>query len=357
MSTTEEDVPPASGTDQLKTSLQHLVGAVAQKGVKSLADTVTSTVGHLDEFTANGGSGGFATAVSGLAQGDSPAKVALKAGMSGLTNKIKEKGSDLKNALTGGKGKGKGKKDKITNIVEQIDIGAPIGLVYDQWTQFADFPRFMKKLEQVEQIADEKLRWKAQVFWSHRSWESTILEQVPDEHIVWRSKGDKGYLDGAITFHELAPNLTRVLVAIEYHPQGFFEKTGNIWRAQGRRIRLELKHFRRHVMLQTLLHPDDVEGWLGEIHDSKVVPPDEREDAESDERGDDTEEEQPTDTDDTDDEAREDEATEDGEDTDDNDDSGDTEEDSVDEDEAGGEPDDDTENREPAVSRKAARKK
>lgn len=283
-----EEQGASAGGDQLKSSLQHLVGAVAQKGVKSLTDTVTSTVGNLDQFTEGGGGGGLASAVTGLAQGESPAKVALKAGMSSVTGKIKEKGRDLKEALTGGgKGKGKGKRDKITNIVEQIDIGAPVDLVYDQWTQFADFPRFMKKLEQVEQISDEKLRWKAQVFWSHRSWESTILEQVQDERIVWRSKGDKGYLDGAVTFHELTPDLTRVLVVIEYHPQGFFEKTGNIWRAQGRRIRLELKHFRRQVMVQTLLHPEDVEGWHGEIHDGEVVPEEElEEEPEGDEEDD-----------------------------------------------------------------------
>jgi len=368
MTTTKEDGPPASGPDQLKTSLQHLVGAVTQKGVKSLTDTVTSTVGHLDDFTANGGSGGLGTAISGLAQGDSPAKVAVKAGMSGLTNKIKEKGSDLKNAITGGKGKGKGKKDKITNIVEQVDIGAPITLVYDQWTQFADFPRFMKKLEQVEQIEDGKLRWKAQVFWSHRSWESTILEQVPDEHIVWRSKGDKGYLDGAVSFHELAPNLTRVLVSIEYHPQGFFEKTGNIWRAQGRRIRLELKHFRRHVMTQTLLHPDDVEGWLGEIHDSKVTPPEEREEDEADEQEGD-EQEQPEDGEGTED-TEDGEGTDDTEDTEETEENGDAEDDESDElndedgdepdddeGEDGSEPDDEAEDRAPARSRKAAGKK
>lgn len=290
---TEKVPSPSAGTDDLKSSLQHLVGAVAQKGVKSLTDTVTSTVGNLDQFTDGGGSGGLASAVSGLSQGESPAKVALKAGMSSVTNKIKDKGRDLKEALTGGKGKGKGKKDKITNIVEQIDIGAPVDLVYDQWTQFADFPRFMKKLEQVEQVSDEKLRWKAQVFWSHRSWESTILEQVQDERIVWRSKGDKGYLDGAITFHELTPDLTRVLVVIEYHPQGFFEKTGNIWRAQGRRIRLELKHFRRHVMSQALLHPDEVEGWHGEIHDGEVVPEEDLdEEAAGDEERDETDEQE-----------------------------------------------------------------
>ncbi|GAB2641833.1 SRPBCC family protein [Prescottella soli] len=284
MSTTQEEKKPTGGADQLKDSLQHLVGAVAEKGVKSLTDTVTSTVGNLDAFAAGGGKGGLATAVSGLAQGDSPAKAAMKAGWSSITGKIKEKGRDLKETLTGGKGKGKGKGGKITNIVEQIDIGAPVDLVYDQWTQFTDFPKFMKKLEQVEQVSDEKLRWKGQVFWSHRSWESTIVEQVPDERIVWRSKGDKGYLDGAITFHELAPGLTRVQVIIEYHPQGFFEKTGNIWRAQGRRIRLELKHFQRHVMTQTVLHPDDVEGWHGEIHDSQVVPLEELEDRDEEEQ-------------------------------------------------------------------------
>ena len=61
--------------------------------------------------------------------------------------------------------------------------------------------------------------------------------RFPHERIVWRSKGAKGYVDGAVTFHELTPDLTRILVVLEYHPQGFFEKTGNLWRAQGRRAR------------------------------------------------------------------------------------------------------------------------
>ncbi|MFC4909574.1 SRPBCC family protein [Actinomadura gamaensis] len=170
----------------------------------------------------------------------------------------------------GGKGGG-GKKVKVTSIIEHVDIGAPRRLVYDQFTQFQEFPSFMKKVISVDQADDEKLNWQAKIFWSKRSWEATIVEQVPDEHIVWRSKGAKGHVDGTISFHELAPNLTRVLVVLEYHPQGLFERTGNIWRAQGRRVRLELKHFRRHVMTQTLTHPDDVEGWRGEIRDSEVV--------------------------------------------------------------------------------------
>jgi hypothetical protein len=65
--------------------------------------------------------------------------------------------------------------------------------------------------------------------------------------------------------------MTRVLLVLEYYPQGLFERTGNIWRAQGRRARLEFKHFRRHAMTNVLLHREEVEGWRGTIHDSEVV--------------------------------------------------------------------------------------
>jgi hypothetical protein len=128
----------------------------------------------------------------------------------------------------------------------------------------------MKKVHNVEQEDETKLNFKAQVFWSHRRWEATILEQVPDEKIVWRSKGEKGHVDGAVTFHEIGPNLTRILVVLEYYPQGLFERTGNLWRAQGRRARLELKHFRRHVMTEVIRNPDEVEGWRGEISEGEV---------------------------------------------------------------------------------------
>jgi uncharacterized membrane protein len=161
---------------------------------------------------------------------------------------------------------GRSGRGRPTVIAEQIDIGAPRGLVYDQWTRFQDFPSFMKKVETVDQTADEKLHWKAKVFWSSRTWQSTIVEQIPDTHITWRSEGR---VDGTVSFHELAPELTRVLLVIEYRPRGLMERVGNLWRAPGRRVRLELKHFRRHVMTESVLHP--VEGWRGEIRDGQVV--------------------------------------------------------------------------------------
>jgi hypothetical protein len=180
----------------------------------------------------------------------------------------------------------------------------------------------MKKVENVDQKDEQKLTFKAQVLWSHRQWEATIVDQVPDERIVWRSKGEKGRVDGAVTFHELAPDLTRVVVVLEYYPQGLFERTGNLWRAQGRRVRLELKHFRRHVMTQAMLHPDDIEGWRGEIHDRKVVKSDDEVRQEEDDDGaqaDDQEDERDDDAEDEYDDESEEDQDEDDEDADEDD--------------------------------------
>jgi uncharacterized membrane protein len=252
--------------DRLKAEASGLVGALSNRALSSVRDKVEGTSGRLTEYVEGGAGPGLmaaATGARGLAEGKSPVRAMFGAGMAGLKEKV---------ARTFGKGgKGGGKKLKMTNIVESVDVGVPIKLAYNQWTQFSDFPRFMKKVENVDQPEEQRTTWKAQIFWSHRTWESTVLEQAPDDKIVWRSKGQKGRVDGAVTFHELAPNLTRILVVLEYHPQGLFERTGNIWRAQGRRARLELKHFRRHVMTEALLKPDDIEGWRGTIADGEVV--------------------------------------------------------------------------------------
>ena len=271
---------------ELGEEFQHLLTAVAGRVFSSASDKIGGLTEKLSDAAENSGNPtakALGKAGGKAAEGKSP----LSAGLSAATEGIKSK---LGDAFGGGGGKGgKGKGTKVTNIVEQIDIGAPVGVVYDQWTQFQDFSGFMKKVENVDQKDDEKLTFKAQILWSHRQWDATIIEQVPDQRIVWKSSGEKGHVDGAVTFHEIGPELTRVLVVLEYHPQGLFEHTGNLWRAQGRRVRLELKHFRRHVMTHALLHPDELEGWRGEIHDSKVTRSDE--DARADEEDENEEDE------------------------------------------------------------------
>lgn len=271
-----------SGTDgsaggQLRTSLQGLAGAVGSRVGSALAERVTQTAGRLNDYAEGNGNlksalTGGAKSVAGKAVEGVEEKVPA-AKMLGAGGKIKETASRLKEGLkdaVGIGGQSGGNKQKVTNIVEEIDVGVPISVAYDQWTRFTDFPDFMKRVQKVEQDSDEQVSWTAKIFLSERTWKSTIVEQVPDERIIWRSEGAKGFVDGVVTFHELTPDLTRILVVLEYNPRGLFEKTANLWRAQGRRARLELKHFRRYVMTETFLHADELEGWRGEIHDGQV---------------------------------------------------------------------------------------
>ncbi|PAM99574.1 polyketide cyclase [Streptomyces sp. Alain-F2R5] len=168
----------------------------------------------------------------------------------------------------GGSG-GSGGSIKATHIMDTVDIGVPLRTVYDQWTRLQDFSGFTKGVQSVSPHDEVTSDWTAKVAFSTRSWKATVQEQIPDQRIVWTSEGAKGSTTGVVTFHELAPRLTRVVVVVEYYPAGFFEKTGNLWRAQGRRLRLDLKHFARHV---TLMGDDeDIEGWRGEIRDGEVV--------------------------------------------------------------------------------------
>jgi hypothetical protein len=173
--------------------------------------------------------------------------------------------------LADGKGGSGGVPDggvKATHIMETVDVPVPLRTAYDQWTRLEDFSGFTKGVRSVSRNDDTESDWNVKVGPSSRSWKATVREQIPDERIVWTSEGAKGSTTGAVTFHELAPSLTRIVVVVEYLPAGFFEKTGNLWRAQGRRLRLDLKHFARHV---TLHADEEPEGWRGEIRDGEVV--------------------------------------------------------------------------------------
>jgi uncharacterized membrane protein len=263
--------------DRLLKEAQNFGLALFEGGVSKAENKVEGITSKLNNVGSGAGIAG--KAASNIAKGDAPA-----------TGVVKATASKAKDAVGKALGKGGGgdadKKLKVTNIVEEIDVPVPRSVAYNQWTQFEDFPSFMKKVENVSQESDEKMKWQAKILWSKRTWESEIVEQVPDEKIVWKSSGEKGRVNGAVTFHELAPNLTRILMTLEYHPGGLFEHTGNIWRAQGRRARLELKHFRRHVSTHTLLEQEqeELEGWRGEIKDGNVTKS--HEDAQSEEDSD-----------------------------------------------------------------------
>lgn len=250
--TSEQDT---SALDRLKAEITAYLEARATHAVDAIGDRIS---GAAHKLTGDGG-------IDPLSLG----KRFLGDKAKDTKEKVTEGVKDLVGAGDGGSGMGKAGDTKVTSIIESVDIGLPRRTVYDHWTQLEEFSGFTKGVQSVNMSDEVESDWKLKIAFSQRSWTATIQEQVPDERIVWTSEGDKGSTRGCVSFHEVTPSLTRVVMVVEYYPAGFFEKTGNLWRAQGRRIRLDLKHFQRYVTLNE--EDEEVEGWRGEIRDGEVV--------------------------------------------------------------------------------------
>ncbi|OEV10295.1 SRPBCC family protein [Streptomyces nanshensis] len=262
----KDDVVNDPATDRLKQELQSYLQARAVKAVSGLGSKLGEGVGKLAD-PGQGGPGGLVGSLAkggqALSEGKSPAQAAMTAGTSHLKDMVKDK---VKGLFGKGSKSGGGKSKSVT-IVEDIDVGVPVREAYDQWTQFQEFSTFAKGVVSVEKSDDVSSNWSVKVAKSTRSLKANVTEQVPDERISWTTSGAKGTVKGVVTFHAVTDNLTRVLLVLEYFPGGFFEKTGNIWRAQGRRARLDLKLYRKFIMMRG----EATDGWRGEIRDGEVV--------------------------------------------------------------------------------------
>ncbi|GAA3139840.1 SRPBCC family protein [Streptomyces rectiviolaceus] len=260
----DESAPSGeSGVDRLKEELSRFAGAQVQNLAEKAGGKLTDLTEKLSGVAENGGS--LPTAGSRMLQGESPVKAFVSEKAKGAKDAVVDKAKEAIGG--GGKGSRKSSGSKVMNIIEVLDVGVPLRTAYDAWTQYEEFSSFTKGVRDVSKSDETQSDWKVKVGPSSRSFKATVQEQVPDDRIVWTSEGAKGTTRGAVSFHELAPNLTRIILVVEYYPSGFFEKTGNLWRAQGRRMRLDFKHFQRYVTLTE----EEPEGWRGEIRDGEVV--------------------------------------------------------------------------------------
>ncbi|MFE1608393.1 SRPBCC family protein [Streptomyces albidoflavus] len=280
----KDDVAKNPATERLRDELQNYLSARARHAVTNLGHKLGESAGKLADGSApTGAVKSLAKGGKALGEGKSPAQAALSAGGSHVMDTIKDK---VKGVFGKGR-KGGGGKSKSVTISEDIDVGVPVREAYDQWTQFQEFSTFAKGVVSVEKSDDTSSNWKVKVAKSTRSWKANVTEQVPDERITWTTEGAKGTVKGVVTFHRITDNLTRVLLVLEYFPKGLFEKTGNIWRAQGRRARLDLKLYRKFIMMRG----EATDSWRGEIRDGEVVVDHDeaaRREEESEENGEDT---------------------------------------------------------------------
>jgi uncharacterized membrane protein len=134
----------------------------------------------------------------------------------------------------------------MATIEKSVEVDVPVTTAYNQWTQFEEFPRFMEGVEEVTQLDDTRLHWCANVGGQRKEWYARITEQIPDERIAWVSEGGT-FTAGAVTFHRLDEDCSRVMLQMEYDPEGMVEGVGDMLGFVSRRVQGDLDRFKEFI--------------------------------------------------------------------------------------------------------------
>ncbi|MCW2619362.1 MAG: Polyketide cyclase / dehydrase family protein [Modestobacter sp.] len=135
----------------------------------------------------------------------------------------------------------------MANVEKSIDVDVPIRQAYDQWTQFESFPKFMNGVERITQLDDRHTHWVTKIGGVEREFDAEITEQHPDERVAWKSTtGDTSHA-GVVTFHKISDNTTRVMVQLDWEPQGIVEKVGAAVGVDDRQISADVKRFKQFI--------------------------------------------------------------------------------------------------------------
>jgi uncharacterized membrane protein len=134
----------------------------------------------------------------------------------------------------------------MAEVEKRIEVEAPLTAVYNQWTQFEEFPRFMEGVKSVTQLGDDRLHWVAEIAGKEKEWDARITEQTPDERVAWCSE-DGAENAGVVTFHRISDDKTKVMMQMDYDPDGVVEGTGNMLGFVGRQLDGDLKRLKDFI--------------------------------------------------------------------------------------------------------------
>jgi uncharacterized membrane protein len=152
----------------------------------------------------------------------------------------------------------------MATIEKSIDVDVPVRTAYNQWTQFEEFPRFMEGVREVRQLDDRRLHWRAQVAGKDKEWDAEITEQTPDQRIAWRSRSG-AWNAGVVTFHRLGDGKTRVMLQLEYDPDGVVENVGDALGFVSGRVTGDLERFKTFIESRGR----ETGAWRGEIRQDR----------------------------------------------------------------------------------------
>ena len=148
----------------------------------------------------------------------------------------------------------------MQSIEASIEVEVPVSTAYDQWTQFEEFPQFMEGVDEVRQVDDTHLHWKASFAGKEHEWDAEITEQTPDQRIAWTSTDGKSNA-GVVTFHKLDHNRSKIMLQLDWESEGMLEALGAAVGSDDRRVKGDLARFKE------LIESRGVESgaWRGEV--------------------------------------------------------------------------------------------
>jgi uncharacterized membrane protein len=153
----------------------------------------------------------------------------------------------------------------MESVEKSIEVDAPISTVYNQWTQFEEFPRFMEGVKEVRQLDDKRMHWKAEIAGKDKEWDAEIYRQEPDQSIAWRSTSGAEN-SGEVRFTSSGGNRTTVTLSMSYDPEGVIENIGDALGAVGMRVQGDLNRFKEFIESRG----SETGGWRGEIRGGSV---------------------------------------------------------------------------------------
>jgi uncharacterized membrane protein len=152
----------------------------------------------------------------------------------------------------------------MSTIEQSIEVHVPVHTAYNQWTQFEEFPQFMEGIEEVRQLDDKRLHWRANVGWKEKEWDAVITEQVPDQRIAWKNTTGAQNA-GVVTFHRIKDDTTRVMLQLEYDPEGLVENIGDMVGVVSTRVKGDLARFKEFIEARGT----ETGAWRGTVEQPK----------------------------------------------------------------------------------------
>jgi uncharacterized membrane protein len=148
----------------------------------------------------------------------------------------------------------------MATIEQSIEVQVPVSTAYNQWTQFEEFPKFMEGIEEVVQLDGTHMHWVAEFAGRRHEWDAEVTEQKPDDRVAWRNTDGKDNA-GVVTFHYIDDETTRIMVQMDFLPEGVLEQVADVIGAPQRRVKDDLGRFKDMIETRRVA----TGAWRGEV--------------------------------------------------------------------------------------------